>query len=192
MMSGILFIRHAATDMAGTFCGHSDPPVNAQGREQIENMLACLSDEAWDAVYSSDLKRAVTTAEPLARASHCHVVTTPGLREIHFGSWEGLTWKQIEERDAAYAQRWIESFPFLDAPMGESFAVFEQRVLKEVERLSRIAEGKRVAVVTHGGVMRVVLRKWLGCTEQQSWEQTKTYCSTFFCSTQVTSRTPSQ
>jgi len=174
MMSGILFIRHAATDMAGTFCGHSDPPVNAQGRQQIESIVACLSDTAWDAVYSSDLRRAVATAEPLARASHCHVVTAPGLREIHFGSWEGLTWAQIEERDAVYAQRWIDSFPFLDAPMGESFAIFERRVLDEVEG------------------MRVVLRTYLGCTEQESWERTKTYCSTFFCGGMLTSRGATQ
>ena len=186
MMSGILFIRHAATDMAGTFCGHSDPPVNALGQQQIKNMLACLSDEAWDAVYSSDLQRAVATAEPLARASHRQVLTTPGLREIHFGAWEGLTWEQIEKRDAVYAQRWIESFPFLDAPMAESFSIFERRVLKEVERLFRIAEDKQIAVVTHGGVMRVVLRTCLGCSEEESWERTKTYCSTFCCPRLVT------
>ena len=186
-MSGIVFIRHAATDMAGTFCGHSDPPVNAQGQEQIENILAALGNEPWDAVYSSDLKRAVTTAEALARVSHCHVITTPGLREIHFGAWEGLTWEQIEERDAVYAQRWIESFPFLNAPKGESFSLFERRVLKEVERLFRIADGKRVAAVTHSGVMRVVLRTCLGCSEEESWERTKTYCSTFFCPRLVTS-----
>ncbi len=179
-MSGITFIRHAATDMTGTFCGHSDPPVNALGQQQIKNMLALLSNEAWDAVYSSDLKRAIATAEPLARASHRRVATTVGLREIHFGKWEGLTWQQIEQRDAAYAQRWIESFPSLPAPSGEAFASFERRVLGEMERILRIAEGNRIAIVTHGGVMRVVLRTFLGYTEQDAWERTKTYCSMFF------------
>lgn len=180
-MSGIAFIRHAATDMAGTFCGHSNPLVNALGQRQIENMGAILSNEAWDAVYSSDLERAVATAKPLARASHRHVVTTPHLREIHFGEWEGLSWHQIEQRDPAYAQRWIESFPSLAAPAGESFRSFEGRVLDEVDRLFHIAENERVAVVTHGGVMRIVLRTYFGYTEQESWELTKTYCSSFFC-----------
>ncbi len=72
--------------------------------------------------------------------------------------------------------------------MGESFAVFERRVLDEVERLFRITEGKRVVVVTHSGVMRVVLRTYLGCSEPDCWERTKTYCSRFFCDGMLTSR----
>jgi broad specificity phosphatase PhoE len=103
------------------------------------------------------------------------------LREIHFGDWEGLTWAEIEQRDAVYARRWTEAFPALPAPNGETFSAFELRVLQEVENLVRLAESKRIAVVTHGGVMRVVLRTFLGYSEQQAWELTKPYCSSFAC-----------
>jgi len=178
-MSGIVFIRHAATDMAGTFCGHSDPPVNAIGRRQIETMIESLSGERWDAIYSSDLRRAVTTAEALAKTSALEVIMTPHLREIHFGEWEGLTWEEIERRDPAYAHRWLESFPAVAAPAGESFQAFEDRVLKEVDQLIQLAADRRIAVVTHGGVMRVILCRRLGYSQQQAWEATRPYCSSF-------------
>ena len=178
-VTGIVFIRHAATDMAGTFCGQSDPPVNALGRRQIDDLAARLSDEAWDVIYSSDLRRAVATAKGLVRGSALEVVTTPRLREIDFGAWEGLCWRQIEEVDRVYAQRWIEGFPALPAPSGESFPDFEGRVLGIAEELLRMAETKRIAVVAHGGVMRVVLRSLLGYTEQAAWELTKPYCCLF-------------
>lgn len=178
-MNGLLFIRHAETDLAGTFCGHSDPPINARGYAQVKNLVTQLSSEPFDAIYSSDLRRATDTAVALAQAFHVSCVTTPSLREIHFGDWEGLTWEEIKTRDEDYAQRWTDSFPALPAPGGEAFAAFEQRVLHEMTHLFQLATNKRIAVVTHGGVMRVVLRTFLGHTEQEAWELTRPYCSFF-------------
>jgi broad specificity phosphatase PhoE len=180
-MNGLLFIRHAQTDMAGTFCGHSDPPINSDGRLQVRELVAHLATERFDAIYSSDLHRAVDTADALAHAFGVAVVTRPALREIHFGDWEGLRWNEIEQRDAAYARRWIETFPALPAPGGESFAGFERRVIDEVDRLLYLAGDKRIAVVTHGGVMRIVLRSHLGYSEQEAWDKTKSYCCAFDC-----------
>jgi broad specificity phosphatase PhoE len=180
-MNGLLFIRHAETDLAGTFCGHSDPLVNAHGHEQIHALMQSLHDESIDAIYSSDLRRAVTTANALAEAFHAPVTTNSVLREIHFGQWEGLPWSEIEHRDPAYARRWTEAFPHLPAPGGELFAHFEARVRSEVDRLLLLAQDKRISVVTHAGVMRLVLQTYCGCTAPQAWEQTASYCCTFPC-----------
>jgi len=178
-MKGLIFIRHAETDLASTFCGHSDPPVNSKGQIQINEMISRLRTEPFDAVYSSDLRRAMETAAPLARAFALSVITSDRLREIYFGDWESLSWAEIERRDAIYAHRWIEAFPELTAPNGESFAHFEQRILVEVHHLLSLAENKRIAVVTHGGVMRVVLHNLLGHSKEQAWDLTKPYCSSF-------------
>lgn len=180
-MTGLLFIRHAETDMAGTFCGHSDPPINARGEKQVAHMVSSLRPKAFDEIYSSDLRRAIETATSLSQACAASVTVTGSLREIHFGDWEGLTWKEIESRDAKYARQWIEAYPALPAPNGESFASFETRVLREVDHLLSLTNTKRIAVVTHGGVMRVVLRTLLAYDEQQAWEVTKPYCSSFDC-----------
>ena len=178
-MSELLFIRHAETDMAGTFCGHSDPELNARGRTQLGVLINRLRAEEIGIVYTSDLRRAHTTAETIAEAFgvDCHVRS--GLREIDFGSWEGMTWKEIERRDPTYARRWVADYPRLPAPEGEDYHDFERRVLDEVKFLSCGAEASvcRVAVVTHAGVLQTVLRALHDCSEDDAWEQTRSYCS---------------
>jgi broad specificity phosphatase PhoE len=178
-MKRLVFIRHAETDLAGTFCGHSDPPINARGQSQVKDLIAQLAPEHFDAIYSSDLRRAVDTTASLAQAFAVPCTTTPNLREIYFGDWEGMAWTEIESRDPDYARRWVELSPHLPAPGGEPFATFELRILHEIDHLLGLAADKRLAVVTHGGVMRTVLRTFLGHTEQQAWDLTKSYCSFF-------------
>ena len=176
-MNTLLFIRHAETDMAGTFCGHSNPPINARGHQQIHTLLKALNAGPIDAVYTSDLQRAVTTADALAKAFACPFSTTSALREINFGAWEGLTWPEIETKDAAYARDWSDTYPDLPAPGGEAFDAFQTRVLDEVQHLLTL-DGC-FAVVTHAGVVRVVLRELCGLDEREAWERTRLYCGFF-------------
>ena len=175
----LLFIRHAETDMAGTFCGHSDPPVNHRGHQQISNLLHQLQHVPIDIVHTSDLVRATTTAAILAHAHGTKIVTNTDLREIHFGMWEGLTWQRVQAADPTSAQRWIDCFPNLPAPDGESFAVFQQRVLTAVNTLHRQTDHRHGAIVTHAGVMRVVLEALCGFSQKEAWDLTSTYCSSF-------------
>jgi broad specificity phosphatase PhoE len=178
-MNCVFFIRHAETDMAGTFCGHSDPPINTRGREQIQELISALNDEVIECVFTSDLERAVSTAEILADAFGVSCIKKPNLREIYFGSWEGLMWEQIQERDEAYARRWTETYPNLPAPGGESFADFQTRVGSEVTKIFNETDWRQAAVVTHAGVMRVILQLMCGLAENEAWELTKPHCSFF-------------
>jgi broad specificity phosphatase PhoE len=175
----LLFIRHAETDLAGRFCGHLDPPVNERGLNQIEELIRTLKAESIDAVYASDLSRSLTTAEAIGRIFGLSPTKVPGLREIDFGEWEGLSWPEIESRDQVFAHRWSKHYPDLPAPGGEPFEAFQSRVLSEVEHLLAITPQRCVAVVTHAGVMRVVLRALCDLKEQEAWEQTKAYCGFF-------------
>jgi broad specificity phosphatase PhoE len=176
-MSEILFIRHAETDMAGTFCGHSNPRLNARGRAQLAELMTTLNTEDIGEIYASDLLRAQETAQGIARcfAVECHL--RPALREINFGQWDGLTWEQIEQSDRAYAHRWVAEYPNLSAPGGEGFGDFERRVLEEIEALVIKTKGRGIAVVTHAGVLRTVLCRLLNCSEEEAWRQTRSYCS---------------
>jgi alpha-ribazole phosphatase len=176
-MSEILFIRHAETNMAGSFCGHSDPELNERGHVQVGELIARLCDDDIDAVYTSDLRRAQATARAIAKyfAVRCHV--RPALREINFGEWEGRTWSEIEQHDEEYARRWVAEYPHLSARGGEDIREFERRVLDEVAFLSAQARGRTIAVVTHAGPIRTVLCKLKACLVEDAWEQTKSYCS---------------
>lgn len=177
-MTGLLFIRHAATDLAGTFCGHADPPVNALGQQQIADLVRSLASSCIRAVYTSDLQRAVRTAEAIAGSHSAPLALRAGLREIYFGQWEGLRWSEIEARDRSFAAEWMRRFPELSAPGGELFEDFEARVLQEVDLLLAPAHNSLIAIVTHAGVLRVVLQSLLGCSAEQAWERTSTYCCT--------------
>ncbi|MGC2401525.1 MAG: histidine phosphatase family protein [Acidobacteriaceae bacterium] len=174
-VSRVFFIRHAETDMAGRYCGHSDPDLNTKGRAQLRNLTQMLSKEAISAIYSSDLRRASSTGHAIAHRRNIPQLLRPALREIDFGDWEGRSWEQIEQLDPEYAREWLDAYPRLPARGGENVAVFEARVLDEVNRIIE-CNSHPVAVVTHGGVLRVVLRNLFGCSEEQAWQQTRPYC----------------
>jgi len=127
----LLLIRHAETDMASRFCGHSDPELNQRGRQQLAGVVDRLSEYAIQRIYTSDLRRARQTAEAIASRFGIGFEVRPGLREIHFGLWEGLSWSEIEERDPVLAKIWAEQYPNSTAPGGESLQQFERRVHAE-------------------------------------------------------------
>ena len=176
-MSEILFIRHAETDMSGTFCGHSDPPLNSRGMAQASDLVRGLQSECIHNVYTSDLSRAYQTAMILASSFKADCHSRPALREINFGQWEGLTWSAIQQIHLRYSQCWIDQYPNLPAPDGERFSDFKKRALDEIALLVRSLGGRSIAVVTHAGVLRLVLCHLLETSEEQSWQLTSSYCS---------------
>ncbi len=176
-MKQLLLIRHAETDLAGTFCGHSDPPLNAAGLAQVQRLLPLLSDAPPDAVFTSDLLRAVETADPIARFFNIPCSHRAALREIDFGRWEGLRWSEIEALDPGYAASWVQAFPSMPTPGGERFKDFESRVLDAVHAIVEETASASVALVTHAGVMRTILRQRAGIDDEQAWRLTKPYCA---------------
>jgi alpha-ribazole phosphatase len=178
-MNNLHFVRHAATEMAGTFCGHSDPLVSAAGHQQIAALTGRLGKDGYDAVYTSDLRRAQTTAAVLAAFFSIPCVARPALREIHFGLWEGLTWSEIETRDPAYAARWMGAYPNIAAPCGEAFSDFERRVSAETDWLLNQKEHRHILVVSHAGVLRSILQSRCMRNEQEAWALTREYCCSF-------------
>ena len=175
-MSEIIFIRHAETDRSGTFCGHSDPELNARGYAQLPALVDALRGQDIAAVYTSDLRRAQSTASAIAGALRleCHICSS--LREIDFGDWEGLHWSEIECRDQAYAFRWLADYPNVPAPHGETFVEFEDRVLHSVEALGKTESTRKIAVVSHAGVLRTVLCRLQGQSASDAWQKTRSHC----------------
>lgn len=176
-MKHLLFIRHAETDMAGRFYGHSDPELNGRGHQQLAGVVDRLSEYAIRRIYTSDLRRARQTAEAIASHFGIGFEVRPGLREIHFGQWEGLSWSEIETRDPVPAKKWIEEYPNSTAPGGESIQEFERRVRAESVFLFAAATEYPIAVVAHAGFMRVLLTKICGAPEEEAWKLTKEYGS---------------
>ena len=163
--------------MAGRFCGHSVPELNESGRQQLPGVVDRLSEYAVRRIYTSDLRRARQTAEAIAAHFGIGFEVRTGLREIHFGQWEGLSWSEIEARDAALAKSWAERYANVAAPGGESLQQFERRVCAESAFLFAVATECPIAAVAHAGFIRALLTNFYGVLEEEAWKLTKEYGS---------------
>lgn len=148
-MTTILLARHGETDWnrAGRFQGWADPPLNELGRAQARELAARLADDPFDAVYSSDLRRAHETALIVAEPHGVPVIADRGLREVDVGSWSGLTRQEIDER-----------FPGHERHDGETREAHTERVVGALERIARSHRGERILVVSHGGSLGALRR----------------------------------
>jgi broad specificity phosphatase PhoE len=156
-MKTLLLIRHAHTNMAGRFCGHSDPELSSIGHGQLSEIATQVQRWPLSIVYASDLKRAAQTAQAIASSLDLRVQLRPSLREIYFGDWEGRSWDEIEAADPDFASSWLKAYPHNTPPRGETFHDFEQRVRDELAALA-VANGDEVAAtVTHAGFIRTAL-----------------------------------
>jgi probable phosphoglycerate mutase len=148
----ILLARHGETDWNRDrrVQGHSDVPLNDNGREQARELGKLLAKEQFDAVYASNLARAKETAEIAAAGRGLPVREVAELRERHFGTWEGLT-------DADIRARFPESRtgPWGD---GETQDEMSARVVAALHEIATGHRGATVLVLTHGGPMRAALR----------------------------------
>src|SRR5437762_9362840 len=94
----LLLVRHAAAEGNGRFQGQRDVLLTPTGRQELHLLIAKCSRHPVRAVYSSDLARARRTAAAVAGKFGLEVEVRPGLRELHFGKWQGLSWGQVTRR----------------------------------------------------------------------------------------------
>ena len=177
-MSEIIFIRHGETDIAGSFCGHSNPALNLNGTNQAKRVAEEVISLGIERIYSSDLLRASQTASIIGQRVGVHIETKSDLREIFFGQWEGLHWQKIEKLFPQEAEKWLREFPLRTAPEGESYLDFTQRIDLVLQKLICEAEERRTAIVTHRGVMHYALTKFFGFPEEEVWPMTAPYGAT--------------
>ncbi|MBV8569424.1 MAG: histidine phosphatase family protein [Acidobacteriaceae bacterium] len=160
----LMLIRHASTDMAGTLCGQSDPPLNAAGIKESESLAQRLQMSSVPyRLYASDLKRAMQTAQPIAKLLRISIMARAGLREMDFGEWEGKRWAQIAGNNSGTMG--IEALFDVGPPGGETFARFRKRVLQTLGEVITESKGQPVAIVTHLGVMVTILGEFAAATD---------------------------
>ncbi|HXZ31965.1 MAG TPA: histidine phosphatase family protein [Terriglobales bacterium] len=174
-MTEIVLIRHAETDLAGKFCGHSDPDLNAAGLHRLRSIMEEVAPLGITRIYSSDLRRASRTATTISERIGAPVEFRSGFREIHFGRWEGLTWDQVQRSYPTEAELWVRDFPARSAPEGEAYRDFTARVEAEFRRVIAQHKNTPLAVVTHSGVMQCALTRFFGFTRDEARKETENY-----------------
>ena len=163
-MTTIVLLRHAESEWnaEGRWQGHADPTLSPLGRRQA----AELDLGAFDAIYSSDLKRATETAEIVAARLGLPVEYDARLREVDVGEWSGLTRAEIADRYPG-ASEWEN---------GETRAAMGVRVLEAVLEIAAAHPDGRVLVVTHGGCLGAI---WLACGGRAEERPRRSNCDVF-------------
>lgn len=167
-MLKIFLIRHGETAHEGRYKGHLDVPMSQEGMDRMRktagSLKKFLDGKRPDAVYSSDLIRAVQSADIIARSFRMKsVIKMPELRERDFGHWEGMRYHEIEKKYQKDFLLWMKD-PFKNNPTeGESTARLNRRVLSAMKEIIGLhKDGDNIVIVTHSGVTRLMLCHFLG------------------------------
>ena len=165
MMLHLDMLRHGETELGGGMRGSIDDALTQAGWQQMR--AAVTESGPWDRIVSSPLQRCARFAEELARQHSLPWSLEPDLQELHFGDWEGRSAAQLMDTDAeGLGLFWNDPYNFTP-PNGEPLIEFSARVLGAVQRLHQAYAGERVLLVTHGGVMRLLLAQARGLPREQ-------------------------
>jgi len=157
-------LRHGETTTSG-FRGSLDDGLTEHGWSQMRAAVATAGP--WQRLVSSPLQRCARFAEQLAAERGLPLEQVADLRELHFGRWEGRTALQLMETDErGLGLFWEDPYAFTP-PEGEPVQAFADRVFAALHRLQRDHDGERVLLITHAGVMRLVLAHARGLAPRQ-------------------------
>ncbi|MFN3785578.1 MAG: histidine phosphatase family protein [Thiothrix sp.] len=159
------FLRHGQVATPDLFCAPSTEPLGIHGWKQ---MTLATQHGVWNVVVSSPSRRCHDFARLLAQRQKCPFVVDERFGEMHFGDWIGRTQAEIwEQEPELMRQLWYQPRRFV-APNGEAMEDFIARVHDGWEALQREYTGQRVIVLTHAGVMRVIIAKVLDILYQKT------------------------
>ncbi len=161
-MSRLLaLVRHGLTDWneSGRVMGRSDVPLNERGQRQAAAVAVALADGALDGVVASPQRRALETAAPIAAAHRLQVTADPDLAEVWVGAWQGQTFQEL--RDNPDVARYLSDPTHVCDEIEDASSV-QRRVITALDRLRSDQAGARVAVVSHGDPIRLLLAHCLG------------------------------
>jgi ribonuclease H / adenosylcobalamin/alpha-ribazole phosphatase len=164
----LILVRHGETahtkDKRFSGLGGDDPGLDADGRAQVRataDWIAALADEI-DAVVTSPLRRTRETAEIIAGVLGKQVDVEQGLAEAAFGTWDGLTFAEVQESHADDLDAWLGSTDVPPSGGGESFAEVDRRVRGTLDRLLATYPGRTVLAVSHVTPIKVLVKLALG------------------------------
>jgi probable phosphoglycerate mutase len=156
--------RHGETNwnIERRFQGQFDIALNARGRAQAQALAHELAGAHFDRVYSSDLRRAMNTAAPIAEALGLKVLATQRLREKDDGAWQGHTHAEVQVKYARDYPHYLARKPDFAAPEGETLEEFARRIRSVLTDIARESGGLTVLVVAHAGVLDIAWRMATG------------------------------
>jgi probable phosphoglycerate mutase len=156
----LCIVRHGETawNAEHRVQGQLDVPLNAIGQAQALAVSRALSQEKFDAIYSSDLSRARQTAQPIANALAKEIFLERDLRERHYGIFERLTYAEVKVRYPEDYARFEARDPEYAFRTGESLRDFSARSIAVISKIVNQNKDRNILVFTHGGVLDKLYR----------------------------------
>ena len=166
----LIIVRHGETvwNAEGREMGQLDAPLTERGLDQIRRLADQIGKEPVAAIYSSDLGRALRTAEAIAGTCHVAVQPEPGLRERNMGIFQGLTADEIRQRFPVDRERFEEDADYA-IPGGESGPQRSERTTRAFTQIAERHSAQTVVAVTHSGVLRGFFELVLAMPPGQGW-----------------------
>lgn len=170
-MLELILIRHGETagNLRPTALGTTDVSLTERGRRQASTLARLLSLETPTAIYTSPLKRALETAEMVAKPHHMMAETMLDLEERHFGIWENMPVDEIRAKYEAEYMAWQADLPGYVIPQGESAQETYDRNVRFIEEIVRRHTEGKVVVVSHLGCIRNMIAYLLGMGIEGAW-----------------------
>ncbi len=171
MLVELILVRHGETDWnkSEIFRGRADVALNETGLKQAELLGKYLSAEKIDVIYSSPLKRALKTAQAIARYQKLRVNHSDSLIDFDYGEWQGLTLEEVKERDDVLYQDWLDTPEQLRVPGGESLESVTRRAMPFIEDAVRRCREGKIALVSHRVVLKVIICALLCLDNSHFW-----------------------
>jgi broad specificity phosphatase PhoE len=171
-LARIILVRHGQTgwNKQEKFRGWVDIDLDDTGRRQAKAAASRVSQWNVTSIYSSPLKRALTTARALADIAGLEVVPADGITDMNFGVWQGMSIADVEKRYPEQFDQWCHRPERLEIPDGETLEGVRKRAVATIEELAAKHEGETIAVVTHRVVCRVLLCHLLGLDNSHFWQ----------------------
>jgi broad specificity phosphatase PhoE len=163
----VVIIRHGQSqgNAEGRFGGHTDTPLSPRGRRQAEATARTLAPEKFDAIYSSDLPRAIETATPLARLTVAPLENTEALRERSVGVMEGLTFEEAAEQHPEQYQALLRRDFEHVLLGGESYRQTLDRASRKLDEVIEQHKGGRIALFAHTGTICILILHLMGALD---------------------------
>jgi broad specificity phosphatase PhoE len=155
----LFLIRHGEVEQRyhRVFGGRIDMELSPLGREQAKALARYLQSIPFDAIYASPMKRVQQTLGELLQTQMQAPTVLAELREVDFGAWTGLGWEEIQSRFGVSAFEWLDQLDRDLISEAEPIAGFRARITAALEKILAGRPGRTVAVVCHGGVIRMML-----------------------------------
>lgn len=159
ILTRLYLIRHGEVEKAyhRVFGGRIDMELSPLGHEQVRSLAKFLRAAPPNVLYASPMRRVQQTLAPLAEQTGLKPMLMEGLREVDFGAWTGLSWEEVQQKHGVSAFTWLHQLEDGTIERAETVPEFRRRVEVSIDQILAESTGKTVAVVCHGGVIRMLL-----------------------------------